>query len=256
MTDVIYLSHGGGPLPLLDKEGHKAMHDYYKTYAKDKHPRAIIIISAHYETDEFTVVTNHSDKLLFDYYGFPEISYTYTYNPPIDEEVNKEVLRALKESNIPVTESKRDLDHGVFIPLMIMFEEANIPVVQISLKRNLSPKDHIQLGEALGKIDDVLIIGSGSSYHNLRAYLDDSINEKKKNDEFHNELIKVVTNDIPEADREQRLIYWKRLPHALHIHPREEHLIPLHVCYGVKKSKGKVLFDNDIFNKRNICIEW
>lgn len=256
MSDVVFLSHGGGPLPLMNDPGHKEIVKFYEDYGKNKNPKVIIIISAHYESDEVKVIYNHPKELLFDYYGFPKETYAYEYNPPIDTQTGKQILSLLNENGIKATESNRGFDHGVFVPLLKMFPNGNIPVIQISLKKGLNPLTHINIGKALSTIEDALFIGSGSSYHNLRAYMSNTKEDVKKNEDFHDDLSRLVSSDMSEKEREKELIEWDKLPNARFIHPREEHLIPLLVCYGIKQHKGTVVFDEHIFGKRNICIEW
>lgn len=256
MSNVIFLSHGGGPLPLLQEDGHKEMIQYYKEYAKTKHPKAIIVISAHYESETVKVIYQHPSKLLYDYYGFPKETYEYQYNPPINQELGETILKKLTSNGIEAKSEVRGFDHGVFVPLLIMFPNADIPVIQISLQKNLDPKKHIKIGEALSGLDDVLYIGSGSSYHNLREYMNKDIGVNHLNDEFQDALKDIITSNIDEKTREENLINYQNLPNTNFVHPRVEHLIPLHVCYGIAKKAGKVIFDDQIFGKRNICVEW
>ena len=256
MSNVVFLSHGGGPLPLLGEPGHQKIIDFYKEYGKDKQPKVIVVISAHYESDDVKVIYNHPQKLLFDYYGFPESAYKYEYNPPINYHYGETILSTLRYKGIKASESTRGFDHGVFVPLLLMFPKADIPVIQISLKKGLDPLTHIEIGKALGQFKDALFIGSGSSYHNLNAYLSKSKEDEQKNEDFHDELRLLLTSDMDEQEREKQLINWENLPNARFIHPREEHLIPLLVCYGIKQQKGKIVFDDHIFGKRNICVEW
>lgn len=256
MSDVIFLSHGGGPLPLLDQEGHKEMISYYQEYSKKRNPKAIIVFSAHYEANEIKVVYNHSEELLFDYYGFPQETYRYQYNPIIDKILGEDIINRLKEAGIKASSEVRGFDHGVFVPLLLMYKNADIPVIQISLKQGLNPKEHIEIGKALALLEDVLFIGSGSSYHNLREYMVERSDVDTRNNAFQDALKEIITSDISEDQREKKLLNWETLPYARSIHPRAEHLIPLFVCYGIKQKKGTVVFDDFIFGKRNICVEW
>ena len=149
MSKTIYIPHGGGPLPLLDKPGHKNLLDFFESYAKDYRPKAIVVFSAHYETFDTEVIYDNGDDLVYDYYGFPEEAYTFEYKPPKDIVLGKRLLHELNKNGINAVSSKRGFDHGVYIPLMIMYPKADIPVIQISLKRGLDELFHIALGKAL-----------------------------------------------------------------------------------------------------------
>lgn len=255
MNNVIYLSHGGGPYPLLREDLHENMISYYKEYGEKVKPEAIVVFSAHYEGDDFEVVYDFGDELYFDYYGFPEETYKYKYNPPKNETLGKEIINRINDYGLKAVSKKRGLDHGVFIPLMIMYENADIPVVQVSLKKGLDEEAHVKLGEALRGMDNILFIGSGFSYHNIRDFMRNS-EVDQMNDEFHEALIKVVQSDMEESERKNRYINWEQLPHARKAHPRSEHFIPLLVCYGIAGTKGTVSFDDKITGKRCICVEW
>ncbi|MBN2605498.1 MAG: dioxygenase [Bacilli bacterium] len=256
MSKVLYLSHGGGPLPLLKPKTHENMIRYYQEFGKNYTPKAIVVISAHMEREDFTVVGEHPKELLYDYSGFPIESYSIEYNPPIDLELTDRIFNELSINGVKTNKVTDKFDHGVYIPLTIMYPKQNIPVIQISLKRGLNEQEHINLGKTLGflKDEDVLFIGSGSSFHNLRAIFGNTDNVK--NNEFHDALIDILTKDIPESTREELLVNWRKLPNSIFSHPRSEHLIPLLVCYGIKQSSPIISFDDIIMNKRNICALW
>lgn len=256
MSKTIFIPHGGGPLPLIDEENNKDLITFLRTY-KNLTPKAIIIFSAHYETNGIDVIYDNKDELVFDYNGFPKETYQYTYNPPKNISLGKEIFNTLQNKGYNVTSSQRGFDHGVFVPLMLMFEKANIPVIQISLNKNLKSKYHIELGEALSflKEKDVLIIGSGYSFHNLREFFTGN-SEDIKNDQFHDELIQILTKDQNEEQRKNQLINWKNIPHSNYVHPRVEHFIPLLITYGINKEKGTIVLDKKLLNKRTIAVEW
>lgn len=256
MSKVLYLSHGGGPLPLLQPKTHENMIKYYQEFGKNYTPKAIVVISAHMEREDFTIIGEHPKELLYDYSGFPKESYSIEYNPPIDLKLTDRIFNELNINAVKTSKVTDKFDHGVYIPLTIMYPKQDIPVIQISLKRGLNEQEHINLGKALGflKDEDILFIGSGSSFHNLRAIFANSDNEK--NNEFHDALIDILTKDVPESTREELLLNWRNLPNSIFSHPRSEHLIPLLVCYGIKQSSPIISFDDIIMNKRNICALW
>lgn len=247
---VIFLSHGGGPAFFMDWQ---PADTWTKTInwleninnTLPRKPEAIIIISGHWEEEEFTVHNGTNPSLLFDYSGFPEHTYKLKYDAPGAPELAKQVQKLLADNGITAgVESKRGWDHGVFIPLKVIYPEDDIPVLQISLKSNLSPADHIKLGRALLPLRDqgVLIIGSGSSYHNMRGF---GPNAGLPSKEFDNWLTEVVSTDDQE-EREKQLANWANAPSGRSSHPREEHLIPLMVVAGATDAgdKGKQVFSD------------
>jgi len=140
-----------------------------------------------------------------------------------------------------------------------MYPEADIPALQLSLLRGLNPAAHIALGKALRELmlENILVIGSGFSFHNLRAFFGQSIDAPDPaNDAFQDWLIKVCAGPVSQAEREQRLIEWEKAPAARYCHPREEHLLPLHVCAGMADKPAKVVFDDRILGKRGVAFLW
>ncbi len=208
-------------------------------------PKAILVITAHWETSNNVHISakEKHTELLYDYSGFSSESYKIKYNPPGDINLSKRIKTLLEQAGISAKlDEKRNFDHGVFIPLKLIYPDANIPVVAISVLQNLSPSQHLAIGKALAPLrkEQILIIGSGSAVHGF------DLTEKQKN-AFINELTKVLT-EYNENEREQVLLNWdKVLPYARMIHPREEHFIPLHVIVGAAGSdRGQVLNPNVI----------
>lgn len=235
---VLFLSHGGGPLPLLGDEGHSEMVKNLNYLAlKINKPSAIIVISAHWEEDIPTITSAAKPALIYDYYGFPEESYLIEYPCPGEPVLAKQVEELLNKSGIKTRlDEQRGFDHGLFVPLKIMYPDADIPCIQLSLTKNLNPADHIKIGSALSgiKYDELLIIGSGFSFHNMRAFFEaETIDSKTMNEKFEQWLIDTCSNsDIGESERTSRLENWENAPHARYCHPREEHLLPLHGNYS------------------------
>lgn len=141
-----------------------------------------------------------------------------------------------------------------------MFPDASIPCVQLSLLSSLDAQSHIQIGKALAELrkENVLVIGSGFSFHNMKAFFSSDINETdSKNNAFQDWLIDSVTNpNISVAEKEKKLIAWHNAPSASYCHPREEHLLPLHICFGLSYSNAKVVFDDDVARKRVCAFLW
>jgi 4,5-DOPA dioxygenase extradiol len=141
----------------------------------------------------------------------------------------------------------------------MMYPDADIPSLQLSLLRGLNPAAHIALGKALRQLMDenILLVGSGFSFHNLRAFSWQEVGAPDPaNDAFQDWLIEVCTGLIPQTERELRLIEWAKAPYARYCHPREEHLLPVHVCLGMADKPAEVVFDDQILGKRSVAFLW
>jgi len=260
-TQIVYFSHGGGPLPILGDAGHKAMLDFMRRLsAQLARPDAILVVSAHWEESVATLLGASCPPMLYDYYGFPEEAYDIVYPAPGDPGLAERITEHLQAGGIPSRiDIERGFDHGLFIPLKMMYPQADIPAIQLSLLDNLDPAAHIALGRALAglKSENILVIGSGFSFHNLRAFSWQGDDEPDpRNDSFQDWLIEVCTGANSRSEREQRLIEWEKAPFARYCHPREDHLLPLHVCIGMAGKPGKVVFDDLIMGKRAVAFLW
>jgi aromatic ring-opening dioxygenase catalytic subunit (LigB family) len=259
---VLFLSHGGGPMPLLGDKRHQEMVENLKVIAsKIKKPSAIIIISAHWEEKIPSITSAASPSLIYDYSGFPEESYNIKYPCLGEPLLAEQVCHLLSHAGLAASlDKQRGLDHGVFVPLKIMYPEADVPCIQLSLLHSLDPAEHIKLGKALAgiKYDDLLVIGSGFSFHNMRAFFTaDTSDTKAKNNAFEQWLIDTCSNTgIDEEERTQRLENWEQAPFARYCHPREEHLLPLHVCYGIAQSACSEYFALRIIDKKSSVYLW
>ena len=142
-----------------------------------------------------------------------------------------------------------------------MYPEADIPAIQLSLVQGLEPVVHIGMGKALNELmnENILVVGSGFSFHNMGAFsLDGNFNKDRANDLFQEWLIETCATPLPQEERERRLINWEKAPSARYCHPREEHLIPLHVCVGIagERSHAEKIFDDYILGKRAVAFRW
>jgi aromatic ring-opening dioxygenase catalytic subunit (LigB family) len=194
-------------------------------------PRALVVVSGHWEEPVFTVGSAAHPGLIFDYYGFPPQTYQLTWPAPGDPELAGRITALLKDSGLPTVEDpQRGYDHGVFVPLKVAFPAAQIPVVTLSLHQSLDPELHLAAGRALAPLrkEGILIIGSGMSFHNLRAYMHPETLERSR--VFDRWLTESV--EFPQVERSARLAKWSSAPNAAFAHPREEHLIPLMVAAG------------------------
>lgn len=259
---TLFISHGGGPRPLLGDPGHQALNQHLVELASIvRRPKAIIVVSAHWEAPVATVTTNPQPDLLYDYYGFPPESYDITYPCAGEPALAHQIIQVLNQAGIDAAEDdKRGLDHGAFVPLNVMYPEADIPCIQLSLVNTLDAAEHIKIGQALAKIkyDDLLILGSGFSFHNMRAFsAPDTTESCRFNRDFETWLQNTLTDtSITESQRQQRLIDWQQAPAARYCHPREEHLIPLHVCYGAAGCKAEVAGSVLVLNKQASSFGW
>lgn len=258
---VVYLSHGGGPLPILGDASHKAMVDFMEKLPSNLgKPEAILVISAHWEERVATILGAASPTMFYDYYGFSREAYEITYEAPGDPELAKRIVDLLQKHKIPAAmDNQRGFDHGLFIPLKLMYPEADIPSLQLSLVSGLDPAAHIDIGKALGELmqENILVIGSGFSFHNMSEfYWKGNESRDKANDAFQNWLIEVCTGAGTQSERENNLKDWEKAPSARYCHPREEHLLPLQVCLGLSGKPAQVIFDDYIMGKRAIAFLW
>jgi aromatic ring-opening dioxygenase catalytic subunit (LigB family) len=261
LSPVLFIPHGGGPLPLLGDPGHQQLVDFLQSVSsRIQIPSAICVISAHWEESVATMTSSASPSLIYDYYGFPDRAYTIEYQAPGSPSLAHKLFAALQQSGITAQlDGQRGFDHGLFVPLKLMYPDARIPCVQLSLLNNLNPVDHIAIGKALRPLrhDNVLFIGSGFSFHNMRAFFADNALTDNPNTAFQTWLIDTCTNQTLSFDeRTSRLINWDQAPAARYCHPREEHLLPLLVCAGLSDESAELIFDGEILGKKACGFIW
>lgn len=197
-----------------------------------RRPDAVLMASAHWEEAEFTLMSNPRPAMVYDYYGFPDYTYQLRYDAPGHPSLAARTRQLIEEAGLPARlDSERGFDHGAFTPLKVIFPDADVPVVQLSLKIGLDPETHLALGRALAPLreENVLIVGSGLSYHNLRQFF--SPRGWGPSREFDAWLRGVLLGGNPK-DRNKLLARWEAAPAAREAHPREEHLLPLMVAVG------------------------
>ena len=237
------ISHGGGPWPWI-----KDLLPGDLTPLEDSlaaipgeigtTPRAVLMVSAHWETDHFTVQSHPSPPMLYDYGGFPDFTYELQYPAPGSPEVAAEVAELLTGAGIrfEVEDRGRGFDHGVFVPLAVTYPEADVPVVQFSVRRDFDPAAHLAVGRALAPLRDagVLIIGSGfPSFHDLSNFGSGATEPSRQ---FDGWLTETMVSHAG-AERSRRLERWAEAPSARRAHPREEHLLPLLVAVGAAEDE-------------------
>ncbi len=250
---TLYIPHGGGPCFFMDwnpPDTWQQLAGFLKRVADTlpARPRAIVVVSAHWLEAQFSVTGHTRPQLIYDYYGFPAHTYELSYPAPGDPALAAQVASLLSEAGLDAgVNAERGFDHGMFIPLKLMFPGADIPVVQLSLRHDLEPGAHLKAGRALAALRDegVLIIGSGMSFHNMRAYGDARYTPISA--AFDDWL--TATVESPPSQRNSLLQEWTQAPHARQCHPprAEEHLIPLLVAAGAgDDSSGQRIYSERI----------
>lgn len=261
LAPVLFLPHGGGPLPLLGNAGHAQLTQFITALGQRlSKPAAILVISAHWEGQQPMLTSAAKPELLFDYSGFPPESYQYRYPVPGAAALAADIASTLGQHGFTATlDAKRGLDHGVFVPLMLLRPQADVPVLQLSLLKSLDPAQHIALGEAIALLrqQNVLIIGSGMSFHNMRAFFQPELVSQQQVAAFNQYLIDSLCTNLSYAQQVSRLTDWLNAPFARLMHPREEHLLPLMVCLGAAKgSAAQLLFQADVLNRQVLAFGW
>jgi aromatic ring-opening dioxygenase catalytic subunit (LigB family) len=254
----LFVPHGGGPCFFLEPPTQSSGAGCPPMWRKmrddlaailptlPERPRAILIVSGHWEEPVFTAHVGAAPGLLYDYGGFPAHTYRLDHPAPGAPDVAREAAALLGQAGFATAENDvRGWDHGVFVPMLVIDPAAAIPIAQLSLRHDLDPAAHIAAGQALAPLraDNVLIVGSGMSFHNMRARDGSAIERSRR---FDAALVDAVTDPDPEA-RRRRLADWRSLDEALYAHPREEHLLPLMVALGAGgDDPARHLFQDEV----------
>lgn len=240
---TLMIPHGGGPCFFMDPPANAphlwdGMAALLRSLDAEvgRRPAAALVVSAHWENEVATLNAATEHTLLFDYYGFPEHTYRLTYPAAGSPAVAERAAQLLTAAGIEVArETERGLDHGVFVPFKLIYPDADVPIVQLSLRRGLSPAEHLAIGRALAPLRDegILIVGSGMTYHNLRDMGSDRAAAAAG--AFDTWLTRTIeTRDA--VARAEALTAWAEAPGARYAHPREEHLLPLMVAAGAARA--------------------
>lgn len=247
-------------MPLLGDPGHKdivyslqnRIPKILKLSSPEHRPRAIVLVTAHWSTRDPVISAGPSPALYYDYYGFPPETYEIKYPAPGHPAVAAQVAAAMRAEGLsPVLDTKRDWDHGVFIPLKLAIPDADIPIVQVSVLESEDPAHHLRMGRALAALreDNIAIVGSGfASFHNMGAMrhlrgnaggapTQGWLDFKARSDEWNAALTAAVTC-ANETERGDRIARWRALPYADLMHPPMggEHFMPLIVCAGAARD--------------------
>ncbi len=253
----IYLPHGGGPCFFMDPPADEptrwiAMRRYLESLPErlPGRPDALLVVSGHWEMPRPTVLAAAAPGLLFDYYGFPPSTYELTYPAPGAPHVAARVRDLLAAAGIESDQDvERDYDHGIFVPMKVIFPEADVPIVQLSLQQGLDPARHIAIGRALAPLRDenIAVIGSGLSFHNLATIGHPAMNGPAA---LFDAWLTRTLCELPVGERDASLARWTSAPYARQCHPREEHLLPLMVAAGAAAGDpGRHEFRGTIWGK-------
>ncbi len=255
---TFYLSHGGGPWPWMKGPRYDAHRKLEAALLQLPQlvgvtPKAVLMISAHWEEADFTVMSHPNPPMVYDYTGFPENTYQIRYTAPGAPQLAERVHSLLQSAGIAARlDPARGFDHGTFVPMAVIYPDASVPVLQLSLKRGLNPQEHLAVGRALATLrnEGVLVIGSGSSYHNLRMLGPES---KEPSAAFDDWLQRTLEGTHFEK-RAVALASWEAAPSARVAHPREEHLLPLMVALGAAERDFATRFyhENTFFGSGSV----
>ncbi len=235
-----FISHGGGPWPWLDGMRER-MAPLAASLQAISHeisvkPKAVLCVSGHWEEPQFTAMAAARPGMVYDYAGFPEHTYRISYPAPGAPELAQRIQALLQGAGIAAgTDGQRGYDHGTFAPLAVMFPQADVPVLQLSLKQGYDPAEHLAVGRALAPLRDegVLILGSGLSFHNLRLRGPEAVAPSRAFDDW---LHDTLEGRAPAA-RSAQLLKWEEAPAARIAHPQEDHLLPLMVALGAAEGE-------------------
>jgi aromatic ring-opening dioxygenase catalytic subunit (LigB family) len=246
----LFIPHGGGPCFFMEwnmgpRDTWKSMEAWLRSLGDTlpARPRAIVVISGHWEEQAFTVTGAARPPLIYDYYGFPEHTYRLHYPAPGEPALAAQIVSLLNREGLSArADPARGFDHGVFIPFMLIFPDADIPIVQLSLHHSLDPELHYRAGQALASLraEGVLITGSGMSYHNMQGF---GAAGRQASELFDGWLFDALCG--PAAGM-NALCGWDQAPAARAAHPREEHLIPLMVAAGAGEGAAERIYSDHV----------
>lgn len=247
-----FVSHGGGPWPFM-KETAGGAYDRLEASLVDMRrqlpvrPAAVLVVTSHWDTPQFMVSSGAHPGMIYDYGGFPPHTYRIRYPAPGHPELAARVAALLEGAGIDAgLDPARGFDHGTFSMLYPIYPEADMPVVQLSIRHDYGVQAHLDAGRALAPLrgENVLIVGSGLSYHNLRQFGPDGKAASHAFDAWLNQALA-----LPGAQRHAALLKWEDAPAARAAHPREDHLVPLFVALGAAQDEAAacVYHEDDFF---------
>ncbi|MBN9027062.1 MULTISPECIES: DODA-type extradiol aromatic ring-opening family dioxygenase [Kaistia] len=239
---TFFLSHGSPMLALTDTPAHRFLQNFASTIAR---PRAVLVVSAHFETEQPTVVADPHPEMIYDFRGFPRPLYEINYPAPGDAAVAAEVADELRAAGLPVDVApKRGFDHGTWIPLSLVWPDADVPLVQLSIQPHRDAAHHLALGRAIAALreQDVLVIGTGAATHNLRVLFRNPGGMPAVDAEpvaWAREFADWVADTAAAGDADALVDYRARAPHAVMAHPEDDHFMPFFVALGAAGEGAK-----------------
>lgn len=256
-----YISHGGGPWPWIKDHmppgfDMAALEAGLQAIPRElpTEPRAILVVSAHWEEAVPTIQTSPHPTMIYDFGGFPDFTYRIQYPAPGAPDVAARIVELLTVAGIAhATDARRGYDHGMYAPLYAMYPEANLPMLQLSIRADYDPAAHLALGKALAPLRDegVLILGSGFSFHNLRYFMTPGAGPASHAFDAWLQAAVVGTTD---EQRAEQLMQWAQAPGARMAHPQEDHLVPVFVVAGAAgDDRGEVQYHEDDFAGKGIA---
>ena len=236
-----FISHGGGPWPWIPqmRASFSALEASLKQMVRDfpEQPKAILMISGHWEEDEVAVMGTARPPMLYDYYGFPAHTYEITYAAPGAPEIASRTQHLLEQAGIPSRiDPARGFDHGLFAPMEVMYPQADMPIFQVSMLRSYDPQAHLDVGRALRPLRDegVMIVGSGLSFHNLKL-MREGDEGRVASAQFDDWLYKAMM--AKPSERREAMLNWETAPAARICHEEEDHLVPIFVALGAAENE-------------------
>ena len=230
-----FISHGGGPWPWIPQMRQMFVNlETSLVKMRAEKPRAVLMVSGHWETDEVAVMASPKPPMVYDYYGFPPETYEIVYPAPGAPALAERTAGLLREAGIAVSlDTRQGFDHGTFAPMAVIWPEAEVPTYQVSIRKDYDPARHFAIGRALAPLRDegVLIVGSGLSYHNLRMF---GPQAKVPSEAFDAWLGETLA--LPAGQRTAALENWETAPYARVCHAQEDHLVPLFVALGAAEA--------------------
>lgn len=251
-----FISHGGGPWPWIPQM--RAMFATLEASLKQlvvdhgEKPKAILMISGHWEEDNVAIMGSAKPPMLYDYFGFPPETYSITYDAPGAPDVAARASDLLAEAGIKANvDTQRGFDHGTYSVMEVMYPAADMPLLQVSMLKSYDPADHIAIGRALAPLrkEGVMIVGSGLSFHNLRLMQGGG---KLPSAQFDAWLYDAMMAE-PET-RKQAIIDWETAPAARICHQEEDHLVPLFVALGAAENDTATRIYHDVSEAMGITV--
>lgn len=232
---ALFVSHGAPTLLVTDSPARRFLSGLGARFDGQQRPRAIVVVSAHWETAEPQLLANPAPETIHDFYGFPAELYAHRYPSPGAPALAERILALLQAAGYPARlDPARGLDHGAWVPLSLMFPAADIPVIQLSINPRRSPLDHWRIGRALRPLghEGVLVVGSGALTHNLQEWMTQRYRLDAPSLPYVETFSDWLADRLGAGDLESVLGYRELAPAAVRAHPSEDHLLPLFVALG------------------------